>query len=114
MVWDVHVDVRQRTCRLAFLFVCWDNQSSSLCDSDPEFRGIMTSWGQVEQKDGVDFESRVPFTAHSSESFSVQGRDTERGCLRLFGSFLCKIDRLGGLLWKDVLVEEGGGFGLIF
>ena len=41
---------------------------------------------------------RVPFTAHSSESFSVQGRDGGFGSLRqrIFGSFfVCKINWLG-------------------
>ena len=41
---------------------------------------------------------RVPFTAHSSESFSVQGRDGGVGSLRqrIFGSFfVCKINWLG-------------------
>lgn len=78
---------------------CWDNQSSSLCDSDPEFRGIMTSWGldRLSRRTGsISRESLSQRTAQSPfRSRVAMGGDGGVSDKEFLEVFVCKINRLG-------------------
>jgi len=112
MVWDVHVDVRQHTCRLAFLFVCWDNQSSSLCDSDPEFRGIMTSWGLDRLSRRTGSISRESLSQRTAQSPFRSRVAIQRGGVSDFLEVFCvRSTGLGGCCGRMFLLKREGGSG---
>ena len=112
MVCDVHVDVRQRTCRLAFLFVCWDNQSSSLCDSDPEFRGIMTSWGLDRLSRRTGSISRESLSQRTAQSPFRSRVAIQRGGVSDFLEVFCvRSTGLGGCCGRMFLLKREGGSG---